>query len=961
MIDIMKASAGSGKTYQLTKKYIELLHLDKPLVKTTDTDAFDPYGYRHILAVTFTNKATAEMKGRILRELNILATDPDKSNYIKDKAAPIYSMTIAADQRLKKLVQMNALTVLSNILNDYTAFSVSTIDKFFQQTLRAFAGEIGQFASYRVELDEESLLKEAVDRILDGISEEGEGKKNLDWLRQSAMQKLSEGERYTPDKKLYDVAKRLKTSEHDTALEAAGTTDDELYSPEHLSSVEKACRAVEASYAKKVGKKSREEKLDYNTAVSILDNLRELFIASRLRKEFAALMKEKNVLSLSDSASLLRRIIDGSDTPFIYEKMGVRFAHFLLDEFQDTSRVQWDNFRPLLSASNAEGNANLAVGDVKQSIYRWRDSDWDLLNSQIEKEFAGESRVLTMNDNYRSLRNIVEFNNKFFPYAVDELSEICSEIDKEGAPIFRQVYSDVVQNVAVKSSREGRVSFRPCSKKEEEVDKVLEAVRSVVKTAEDGRQLYGHIAILVRRNDVGSLIGARLISEGIPVVSDESLRIKSSLSVRRLISAMLEIDNPGDTIGSYLAKEVWKELPREWQSLEDLGESLLRDLFEFDEASGEKRLSSEILYVQSFFDAIHSWSADNGNNLHAFLQWLEGQNPSISSPEDSNAVHILSIHKSKGLEFPCVIIPFIEEIELFRWGAHWSRPDLEGSALQGKAEGIYDVRLSGKSMDTHFSSSYIIERRQQFVDNINVMYVAMTRAVGSLQLIGWAGGKGANFAKILAGFIKKMYGTEGEWEKGDDSFLSDVSASDLGIRTVKASLRSFPTRGRLKISSEAADFFSEDGKAGAEASVRLRGIVLHGILARVKTPRDLRRSVEDAVFSGDIPEAQSKAYESFLSEALASHKEWFPAEGAVVRNETPLIDVGGEVLRPDRVVESLQSTVVVDYKFGSVERPEYLEQVSRYMKIYSDMGRALVKGYVWYIMSGKVVEVGGGK
>ena len=326
----MKASAGSGKTYQLTKKYIELLHLDKPLVKTTLADAFDPYGYRHILAVTFTNKATAEMKGRILRELNILATDPDKSNYIKDKAAPIYSMTIAADQRLKKLVQMNALTVLSNILNDYTAFSVSTIDKFFQQTLRAFAGEIGQFASYRVELDEDSLLKEAVDRILDGISEEGEGKKILDWLRQSAMQKLSEGERYTPDKKLYDVAKRLKTSEHDTALEAAGTTDDELYSPEHLSSVEKACRAVKASYAKKAGKKSREEKLDYNTAVSILDNLRELFIASRLRKEFAALMKEKNVLSLSDSASLLRRIIDGSDTPFIYEKMGVRFAHFLL-------------------------------------------------------------------------------------------------------------------------------------------------------------------------------------------------------------------------------------------------------------------------------------------------------------------------------------------------------------------------------------------------------------------------------------------------------------------------------------------------------------------------------------------------------------------------------------------------------------------------------------------------------
>ena len=423
-MNIIKASAGSGKTYRLSHTYIEYL-----------LGSDDPRAYRHILAVTFTNKATAEMKERILRDLNAS----------KDKDARRY---------------------LISILHDYGAFGVSTIDRFFQQTLRSFARELGQVSSYQVELDKASLVSEAMDRVLDSVSPEKP--ELMAWLRLNAMEQIREGGRFKLDDGLADMGKRLKSDEF---RRMAGDSLD--LSKGRLDAIRKKCAIIikrfEADAAalgvmpEKNGRiawpKSKKaltapgvEELfttgfcDYATACIVSRQLYGLGVAREFLSEYDALLKERNVLPLDESNSLLRSIIDGSDTPFVYERTGTRYNHYLLDEFQDTSRIQWDNFLPLVLDADASG-ANLIVGDVKQSIYRWRDSDWRLLGSEVEAEFPN-AEVESPDKNWRSARTVVAFNSEFFPYAAKAVG-------------FGDMYSNVAQTAMADEPQEGfvQVSF----------------------------------------------------------------------------------------------------------------------------------------------------------------------------------------------------------------------------------------------------------------------------------------------------------------------------------------------------------------------------------------------------------------------------------------------------------------------------------------------------------------------
>ena len=466
MIEIMKASAGSGKTYRLARKYISLL-----------LESSDRYAYRHILAVTFTNKATDEMKERILKELHVLSVTPEESDY-HDHFVP---SVFPSDKEL----QQKAETVLHDILHDYSAFAVSTIDRFFQQTLKAFSREIGQFASYQVELDKDSLVAESVDRILDSLTEEDGSL--LSWLTENVLEQIESGGRYSMDANLLDMARRLKSPQRKEAAEAAGIDPDAVCTKDKLIQIRNLCRELTGIFRKEVKDKA-ERVLEVLTLADVkpedtargflkalyryaelqdtdqvepptdafmrnasdsdkwfakakaktllpkvlhvlegpLDDFCELFgreydvystacildgqiyglgVAGELERTFSELMKEKNVLCIDDSNTILRDIIDASDAPFVYEKIGVRYDHYLLDEFQDTARVQWQNFSPLLKESESKGGDNLIVGDVKQSIYRWRGSDWKLLQDSIPEEFPGH-RQEVLDTNYRSLSNI---------------------------------------------------------------------------------------------------------------------------------------------------------------------------------------------------------------------------------------------------------------------------------------------------------------------------------------------------------------------------------------------------------------------------------------------------------------------------------------------------------------------------------------------------------------------------
>ena len=1016
MIRILKASAGSGKTYNLAREYIRLL-----LVKD------DPQAYRHILAVTFTNKATDEMKRRILKELHTLAVDPEHSPYYDD-----FVPSVCADAEALK---RSAGIQLTGILHDYSAFAVSTIDKFFQQTLRSFSREIGQFASYQVELDKASLVDESVDRILDGLTEKD--RDLLDWLTDNAKADLENGGRFHLEQPLREMAKSLKSEEYAQAARLFGIDDSVLYTTEHLKQVRSGCRALAKAFVTDVKDAAAavldvlqrhgvdpalsnrgflkqlyqyqdlgagdavpaptpaflEKSMDsslwfarskdrfrvelegsleapleafcalfgerykvYRSAVLIGGQVYGLGIAGELRKAFDEVQKERNVISLEDSNTILKDIIDGSDAPFVYEKLGVRFEDFLLDEFQDTSAVQWENFRPLLSNSAGGGFDNLIVGDVKQSIYRWRGSDWNLLESGVQREFSlqpGSETVL--GGNYRTCRAIVDFNNRFFPYAAEQLDGLL------GGDDVQRLYADVRQEVRFDDPAEGSVHVRFCDDTETEMDAILEEIAAVREAGGE----YGDIAILVRGNAEGSSIAARLVAEGVPVVSDDSLFVKSSVTVRRTVSQLSLVSAP-DKAGTvsaagFLARSMNVRIPDHYQSLPDLAESLLRDLREADPDT----FDAEIPYVQSFMDFLLDWTAAHGNDLAAFLRDWDAAEPKIACPETGSSVRVMTIHKSKGLEFPYVIFPFADKVNLYKSSARWCRPDVKGTPLETVADGIYHVDLSASTADTFFAKDFDKELKLQYIDNINVFYVALTRAKYGLCIIAKNPSKKVsealdagnvpewkNLSQILYGFVRSL-----DHHEGTMYDFSSMKRKESAEEPVVTGYPSYPAgdRGRLKFSRDAADYFGPDGLVGPNASNRLRGLVLHDILSDVTVPEDLPQAVDRAVASGALPKADRERTLRFLEAEIASvsSRGWFAAEGVRVLNEVSILGADAQEQRPDRAVLRADGSVaIVDYKFGREEK-KHAEQVSRYAALYRDMGYAPVTATLWYVREGE--------
>lgn len=1057
-LEIMKASAGSGKTYSLARKYISLL-LENP----------DRHAYRHILAVTFTNKATDEMKGRILKELHILASDTQSSDYL-DYFVPSRIPTAVE-------LQKKARTVLSEMLHDYSAFAVSTIDRFFQQTLKAFSREIGQFSSYQVELDKDSLVAESVDRVLDSLTEDNASL--LTWLTDNVLEQIEQGGRYSMDANLLAMAKRLKSVQRQDAMVENNIPEDQDYPKEKLMQIRTECRNIIETFREKVKESAQRileltsqegvqpeeynrgflkalrpystlEKNDkieplkptfvskaldpdqwfakakaakymplvgrllespledfcalfdiefkvYNTAVILDNQLYGLGVAGELNRAFNEIMKEKNVLCIDDSNTILRDIIDGSDAPFVYEKLGVRYEHFLLDEFQDTSVVQWSNFSPLLSESDSNSRDNLIVGDVKQSIYRWRGSDWKLLDETIPGQFKGHQQKV-LDTNYRSLANVVNFNNCYFKSA----AAILDGMQTPDGPMST-IYSDVKQKVGKKSDSKGNVKLTFCEK-DAELKNVLDSVRDAVAA---GAKL-SEIAVLVRSNVIGENVAAFLIDNGIPVVTDDSLKVKNAMTVRRIVSLMSYVDNPEDTVSSFLANTLDMSVPTGYNCLVDMAEAIFRSLKDNDQQGLWK---GEALHIQSFFDCLQDYVATNGNSLRSFLKYWEEKNPSISSPSSGESVRVMTIHKSKGLDFPYVIIPFVENINLYKADSHWCAPKLQGTPLAGVAEGVYDVTLSKSSEHSLFSEDYAKESFLQKVDNINTIYVAMTRAALGMHLISCRPSakcvkavedgdltQFTDFSQILYWFasvscsgdipgnddllspfdVKRSVDEDGSecfvvGEAVDFKALRKVQRDNLQVFDINCgdelpSIALNPMedeaegdvreRGRMKFSADSLDFFSEDGHAGISASNRIKGVVLHDILARMKTAEDLNSAVKESVLSGDITPAEAEEVENMLAQRIAQVESygWFASDAARVLNEASLIDSDGQMYRPDRVVLNGNTVTIIDYKFGEYDK-KYERQLKKYADIWSRMGYENISAWLWFVHTGEIIAV----
>ena len=702
---------------------------------------------------------------------------------------------------------------------------------------------------------------------------------------------------------------------------------------------------------------------EYVTALTIRSQVYSLGVAAEVRKALLDIQKEKNELSLEDSNTLIRDIIDGSDSPFIYEKLGVRYEDFLLDEFQDTSQIQWENFRPLLLDSEASGNDSLVVGDVKQSIYRWRGSDWELLGGRLEQEFGpGRTHVQVLGDNHRTCREIVRFNNACFTSLARSLDEWLGD-DPQRQGSISSLYADVSQHPAFPDPAPGSVDILFKENAEEEIVEILESLKAF--RSQGGR--WGDIAILVRGKAEGAAVAKALVEEGIPVVSDDSLFVKSSVTVRRLVSQLSLMDAPPSedkpSVAGYLARSLEVRMPSHYHSLVDLSEQLLQDLHAADPTTFE----AEIPYIQSFMDYLQEWSQTGGHNLGAFLRAWEEASPKIASPASGDSVRVMTVHKSKGLEFPFVIVPFVEKVTLYKAPSCWCAPAVKGTALEGSAEGVFRVRLDQSAELSLFREDYRRERRLQAVDAINVLYVAFTRAKYGLKIIA---------ERPSASALAKMQAARPEW--GDLSQLlyryaggaalslgeayppEKVPSAEQTVELIPSSYPSYPADdgSRLQVSPEAVDYFGPDGTFGMEASQRIRGNVLHGILSEVTLEEDLPGAVDRAVRQGLLPRAEQAATLEFLTQRIRSVESygWFSPQ-AQVRREASLFAPDGREFRPDRVVFQPNGSVeVVDYKFGQKEE-SYRFQVLRYMGLFRKMGYPRVEGFLWYLESNEVQKV----
>ena len=934
MINIFKASAGSGKTHTLSKTYLDLL------LKADSKTA-----YRNILAVTFTNKATEEMKERILRDL----AEEGKTN-------------------------PRAREILINLLHDYGSFSVSTIDKFFQQALRAFSRELGSSGNYQIELDKASLTKEAMDRVLDDLTEKD--KDLLGWFTKQLETALDNGESFHLESSLYEMAeefgdvnekftydkkkltelkarcKEIVDTFHKDVYENALCIDTTTWGKtaakglaqyagaqtKYKDSVKAANATTLAKLAETAGCEAMYALMnpqgrrwkEYRTARMVEKVIFTLGLAEEFYSKLAIIEEEKGVISLDESTSLLRDIIDGSDAPFIYEKLGVRFNHFLLDEFQDTSVVQWENFKPLLANSVSEGYSNIIVGDVKQSIYRWRNSDWNLLDKKIEENFEGKVKVITLKENWRSTQSIVNFNNEFFTFAADNLG-------------LSTIYADVKQEVKVKDSQEGCVTVDFCEDELEMIDGYIEqAVAAGAKMSD--------MAILLRTNGEGKKVAEYLLSKGYSVISDDSLDLKSSLIIRKIVSYLHSLCNNSDSLNTYLSESLEIDSEREYHSLLDLVDGVIKDLSE----THPDEIKGQTLFIQSFMDDILEWTSIHGNDLRQYLKHWEESKIAISSPNDPNAIRITTVHKSKGLAFPIVIFPFAEKVGLFKEDTLWCH--LDSDAEMGESfNSIFPVVLGKSSGDSFFSESLKNEMEMQRIDNLNIFYVCLTRARKEMHIIAknppksLIDGKSSpnDLSQLLYLYCEQngyTFGSPYRWNEASKKEDSEIEEFDAEYETYGMNPEACSKR--FVASSDAWDYFSEEGIG---QSKRLRGIEQHALLSRIRTSDDapeVLRSIE--------PQTRE-----LLLERISAHSEWFSPELKTL-NEVAIIDSFGNTNRPDRVLVDEEGHVtVIDFKFGE-EDEKYSGQVRRYMRLFREMGYGEVSGYIWYVPIDKIIQVSEG-
>ena len=1068
-LTVYKASAGSGKTFTLATEYIKLV-------------VENPQSYRNILAVTFTNKATEEMKMRILSQLYGISRQlPDSEKYLK--------VICEKTGMQEAVVCERAGIALSLLLHHYNYFRVETIDTFFQGVLRNLARELDLTTNLRIGLNDTQVEELAVDHLIEDLNTTDV---ILQWLLKYIMESIS-------DDKSWNVIGQIKTFGktifRDEYKNVSNTLRQKLEEPgffdQYTTRLKELRQAAEErmkhlaqeffdvlsaeglsvedfSYGKSgvcsfflklqeglfdesiVGKRVTDSLGDpekwckkthprkeliytladttlghllrtameerprqwriYQSADLTLRHLSQLRLLGSIEQEVRALNERANRFLLSDTQQLLHALINSSDTPFIFEKIGTQLQHVMIDEFQDTSTIQWQNFKVLLAeAMSQEGSNNLIVGDVKQSIYRWRSGDWRLLND-IQTQFpspASQLDIRSLGTNYRSQRNIIAFNNAFFRIAA-ELEYLALQ-DNPEATALQRAYNDVEQTIPDKLGDNGLIHIQ-LMPAEDYPGKTFARIAEIVCELRDKGVKPSDIAILVRANAYIPQI-ADYFSKHLPdirIVSDEAFRLDASIAVNLLIEALHLITHPDDRLTKANIVKLYQyyvldkkmpdnELLLSTNSLDELlpeayinhfEELMNLSLYELTEHLYTlfelHRLKGQSAYLCAFYDQLLNFTSENATGIDAFVtEWQDNLCSKTIQSDEIDGIRLISIHKSKGLEFPHVIIPFCDwQLEKAQGNILWCRPD----EAPFNELPIVPIDYSPKQMmGTIYEDDYQHEHLQNTVDNLNLLYVAFTRASQSLFVIGKRNAKNSRsmlieqvlptIAKekpdaILSGIeneaepVDFMYGTlvpiasDEPRKESPNPFLQTTTPVHIDIET-------FDNPVTFRQSNRSKDFISQQDEANDEQQQRQyiqTGNVLHQIFSTIRTSADIEGALKRLQIEGVLYDEQVTAEKitAMLHKRLSNKKvaDWFSDRWTLFNECTILSIENGEVIerRPDRVMTDGKEWVVIDFKFGS-PKDEYHDQVREYMQLLADMGHTNIKGYLWFVYSNRIEEV----
>ena len=1043
---ILNASAGSGKTYQLAYKYVRDV-VEQPSI------------YRHILAVTFTNKATEEMKSRILKEIHLLASGGE-SSYLENLCREL-DMDAAT-------VRRRAAEVRSKILHDYSRFTVLTIDTFFQRILRAFIKELGIDLNYNVEIETASVLTKSADTLIEQITTDRDLQR---WLTDFVQERIDEGKKWDVRDGILTLGGELFKEKNKEALSLARSREElgrivgEATARAAATKQQMRERAAEAvrimadagvgpadftgksrsfahyfltvaagelkPYTATVGKMSlttegwapkgspaaplaaRLQPLlreicdlydanvrSWNTCDLLRENYRSFALLSDLYAKVQQLCDEQNMMLLSETKYILSEFIGHNDAPFIYEKVGNRFEHFMIDEFQDTSVKEWENFLPLLqnAMSQSEATSVLIVGDIKQSIYRWRGGDWKILHSQAQRALGADStELVNLTENYRSLPAVVDFNNKAIGRVVEAdnralnatLDEAAARGDMDARTAaglrdtLQKAYREHAQTPRRLGGVPGYVSVETFAERPPVVERICEVldkgfrpcdIMILVRGATDGARVAAELLDFKRRNDDPRY--------RFDVMTQEAL-IVGNAPVSSFIAAALRLSlNPDDSLSRavynhYLGRGFDRPLPGDertfFRSIRLLSPEEAFERIVMRHALHDDR--QQTAYLQAIHEQIIGFCASKIADIALFLDWWEqqGQNRSLSVDESATTVEITTIHKAKGLEKRVVLIPWCSWQLDPKSGGNVTNIVWAEAQGDAGAVGRFPVKYKKAMAESGFSAEYYRELVYSHVDNINLLYVALTRAAESLHVfIPRKGGKsvgGLLLQSIGADGDKALLdGTEGRrtaTEEGErfefGRFTGPVPGGGKASDSVHVVLENYPTaRADLRLRLPSQRYFEEEDEV--ELSPRNFGILMHKAFEQADDRQQIYEAVQRMRDDGTLSPGEAEALRGMIARVLAHPVagEWFGGGWQRVRNENEIIVPGaGSTRRPDRVMIRGTRAVVVDYKFGSRDPGRYRRQVGEYLGLLRQMGYTQCEGYLWYVKLGEIEKVEG--